>query len=33
MRKTMGILPREVEGTVEQDLSWVEEVAALKTND
>lgn len=33
MRRMLGILPREVEGTVEQDLSWVEEVAALKTND
>ena len=33
MRKMLGILPREVEGTVEQDLSWVEEVAALKTTD
>lgn len=33
MRRMLGILPREVEGTVEQDLSWVEKVAALKTND
>lgn len=33
MRRMLGILPREVDGTVEQDLSWVEEVAALKTDD
>lgn len=33
MRRMLGILPREVDGTVEQDLSWAEEVAALETDD
>lgn len=33
MRRMLDILPREVDGTVEQDLSWAEEVAVLKTDD